>query len=104
MPSCEFPARRITASWIFSGLKSARSDGGLPIDAGVAVEEGGLPVACEAAGALEGCKAAVVVRAAPADDGRVASEEETPFATPVGAPSELPLSVVSLMRIIRSQS
>ena len=71
----------------------------------VAVEEaavafdGEVPVDCDAAGAFEGCKAAVLVRAAPSADGRVVSEEETPFATPVGALPELPLLVLSLMRI-----
>ena len=71
----------------------------------VAVEEaavafdGEVPVDCDAVGAFEGCKAAVVVRAAPSADGRVVSEEETPFATPVGALPELPLLVLSLMRI-----
>src|SRR4051794_4050272 len=45
MPSWEFPANRITASWIFSGLKSARSDGGLPLDAEVAgAASAGAPV------------------------------------------------------------
>src|SRR6266576_6308347 len=34
MPSCEFPARRITASWIFSGRRSARSGPGLALGAG----------------------------------------------------------------------
>ena len=55
----------------------------------------------------EGCNAAVVVRAAPSADGRVVSEEKTPFAPPVGVPSELPLpgwTGFSLMRIIRYQS
>src|SRR5213082_1778071 len=41
IPSCEFPARRITASLIFSGRRSARSEGGLPVDG----TEGGLPLA-----------------------------------------------------------
>src|SRR5260370_40633880 len=40
MPSCEFPAGRITASLIFSGRKSARSDAGLEVGAGVAAEAG----------------------------------------------------------------
>src|SRR5438105_8587774 len=34
MPSCEFPARRITASWIFSGRRSARSGPGVALAAG----------------------------------------------------------------------
>src|SRR5437773_9830808 len=33
IPSCEFPARRITASWIFSGRRSARSGPGLALGA-----------------------------------------------------------------------
>src|SRR5438874_2414222 len=34
IPSCEFPARRITASWIFSGRRSARSGPGVALAAG----------------------------------------------------------------------
>src|SRR2546430_17367920 len=48
IPSCEFPARRITASLIFSGRRSARSGGGLPVDG----TEGGLPLAAVAGGGV----------------------------------------------------
>src|SRR5437868_10946136 len=71
---------------------SDRCDAALAAGGGLAVEDA----------ALAGCNAAVVVRAAPADDGRVASEEETPFATPVGVPSGSPLpgwTGFSLMRL-----
>src|ERR1700693_39252 len=34
MPSCELPARRTTATWTFSGRRSARSEGGVPATAG----------------------------------------------------------------------
>src|SRR6266513_4810888 len=46
IPSCEFPARRMTASLIFSGRRSARSEGGLQVDG----TEGGLPLAAVAVG------------------------------------------------------
>src|SRR6266700_6985586 len=46
IPSCELPARRMTASLIFSGRRSARSDAGLPVDG----TEGGLPLAAVAVG------------------------------------------------------
>src|SRR5438445_13818118 len=51
MPSCEFPARRMTASWIFSGRRSARSDAGVAADFGLAVGAGlvlGAPPAASA--------------------------------------------------------
>src|SRR6266852_8022338 len=46
IPSCEFPARRMTASLIFSGRRSARSDAGVAVDG----TEGGLPLAAVAVG------------------------------------------------------
>src|ERR1022692_3786645 len=41
MPSCEFPARRITASLMFSGRRSARPEAGLVFGAPVGVSDSG---------------------------------------------------------------
>src|ERR1017187_1228642 len=41
MPSCEFPARRITASLMFSGRRSARPEAGLAFGAPVGASDSG---------------------------------------------------------------